>query len=79
MDDLTRPTDIEATQVAYGLFLLVGPHEAAEHLIAIYGWDRAFQTLIAMPDEQAATAAWAAITSLRGDDVARDGSTDRLR
>lgn len=67
----------EAMQVAHGLFLLVGPVEAAHHLIGIYGWDVAAQTLMAMPDELAGQAAWAAVVTLLGDDVALEPGSDR--
>ena len=61
---LAHRTPKEIQEVAYGLFVLVGPDAAADHLIAMFGWDPAFQALAELRHERAGEAAFAAVRQL---------------
>lgn len=54
----------EIQDVAHGLFVLVGPDAAGEHLIGMFGWDAAFQALCGLQHERAGEAAFAAAREL---------------
>lgn len=61
---LEHRTHREVQEVASGLFVLVGPDAAAEHLIAMFGWDPAFQALAALRHDRAGEATYAAVRQL---------------